>query len=456
MVGPDDGRTAAGGRGELLDGESQGASGPLDPLLLAPFLDEVVTLVDRRGRVVLSLGPPAGLLGTGRHLGDHILSFAHPDDLPGLLALGSDALGRPPGWTADWEGRLRQADGSYARFRFAITRWAGPPLDGLVVRTRRWEGADDDRPSQVIAGLLESIGVALAVLDPYGEAVFVNQPASDLLGVERAELLGRGWRRFIGEEMAQLLDAQIEVLKSGARRSSTVVPWPERRCSDRARGESDGVDRTPGSSSVLGRPERRVEVRLEGHVVDGRLGAVLVLLEDVTSRITREEELETLAARDSLTGLLNRGAVLAALEEVVRRAADEVAVAFCDLDGFKAINDRFGHITGDEVLVGLARGLERALSERDMAGRLGGDEFLAVFVGRPGRTAGLARRLNEELCRAVPGIAAATPLSISVGVVRARLGESVTSLVMRADRAMYRAKRRASDAAPDRRFAVRP
>lgn len=454
-MAPEDGRTTAGGLGEPLDGEARRAAGLLDPLLLAPFLDEAVTLVDRRGRVVLSLGPPAGLLGSGRHLGDHILSFAHPDDLPGLLALGSDALRRPPGWTADWEGRFRQADGSYARFRFAVTRAAGPPLDGLVVRTRRQE-EDYDRPSQVIAGLLESIGVALAVLDPSGEAVFVNQPASDLLGVERAALLGRGWRRFVGEEMAQLLDGQIEVLKAGGRRSSTVVPWPERRRSDRARGESDGVDRSPGSPSVLGRPERRLEVRLEGHVVDGRVGAVLVLLEDVTSRVTREEELETLAARDSLTGMLNRGAVLAVLEEVVRRAADEVAVAFCDLDGFKAINDCFGHITGDEVLVGLARALEQVLSERDVAGRLGGDEFLVVFVGRPGRTAGLARRLNEELRRAVPGIAAATPLSISVGVVRARLGESVTSLVTRADRAMYQAKRRASEARSDRTFAVRP
>jgi diguanylate cyclase (GGDEF)-like protein len=129
---------------------------------------------------------------------------------------------------------------------------------------------------------------------------------------------------------------------------------------------------------------------------------------------------------------------------VTRRTGHPTAVVLLDIDDFKQINDRFGHVSGDEVLRTVATVATSSLRETDLVARLGGDEFAAIL---PGATTEHAYQAAERVRLAVldgqsvgPG---ATRFTISVGVVDSvDAGEAPESVVRSADRALYSAKRR--------------
>lgn len=162
--------------------------------------------------------------------------------------------------------------------------------------------------------------------------------------------------------------------------------------------------------------------------------------------VAREARLEELARRDALTQLPNRQHAYDTLEGLLHgrsRTGGRVAVAFCDIDDLKAINDRLGHSAGDEALRRFARVATEELRANDLVARLGGDEFLLVLSGvhdlvEAGRLTTRVRAALGEPFRA--GDADLT-ISVSMGVTLVRPGEDVGVAVTRADRAMYRAKR---------------
>lgn len=149
------------------------------------------------------------------------------------------------------------------------------------------------------------------------------------------------------------------------------------------------------------------------------------------------------ATIDPLTGLLNRNALAARFAEVADQAAISdawVSVIECDLDGFKRINDLYGHDRGDAVLQDIAFALRRNLRSFELVYRLGGEEFLIVLPGG-GSTEGsaAAERIRREIERAEPG---GLPVTASLGVVAAQ-GSAVKfdEMFRRADEALYAAKR---------------
>jgi len=162
-------------------------------------------------------------------------------------------------------------------------------------------------------------------------------------------------------------------------------------------------------------------------------------------------QLRQLARRDPLTGLLNRRAMLAALDELVRRrrrAADVFCVLMIDVDHFKAVNDRHGHEAGDRALTHIARLMTQALRPQDRLGRFGGEEF-AVLLPSADLTQALAVAESLRLSVQRSPLAQGTlmvPLSVSVGVAQwAGPTEDPTRLLARADDALYRAKRLGRD-----------
>lgn len=170
--------------------------------------------------------------------------------------------------------------------------------------------------------------------------------------------------------------------------------------------------------------------------------AVQVVLWDVTDRHERTQRLEWEAAHDALTGILNRRAILAALDHRLDGGADDVAgVALVDLVGFKAVNDAAGHPAGDRVLTRIAQMLE-TVSGVNPVGRLGGDEFLVVAGADVGRLAGTIAatvRLGQIEGRPLPA-----EVGTTVGVAAAPCGTvSADELVARADADLY-AKRRSA------------
>ena len=161
-------------------------------------------------------------------------------------------------------------------------------------------------------------------------------------------------------------------------------------------------------------------------------------------------ELERRAATDSLTALLNREEVFSQIQRLAaqqQRRGQELAVLFCDLDHFKAVNDTYGHNAGDTVLQAMAARVRSCLRSSDLAARIGGDELLVVLPGVQGidDAISIAEKLRSLASEPVPISNGEVSITISVGVALAQGGESLDALIARADSAMYDAKQNCRD-----------
>ena len=154
----------------------------------------------------------------------------------------------------------------------------------------------------------------------------------------------------------------------------------------------------------------------------------------------RERELERLAHADPLTGLANRARLSQRLEQLVRHGATAPAVVFIDLDGFKAVNDRFGHATGDQLLVEVSGRLLGCMDEHMLLARLGGDEFLVLAERGHDAALAVARDILVALSLPFHHQGARIPFQASLGIATAPAGGSPEEAVRRADAAMYAAK----------------
>jgi len=180
------------------------------------------------------------------------------------------------------------------------------------------------------------------------------------------------------------------------------------------------------------------------HSLNGELNALRIELESANARLRQ------LVTVDPLTGIANRRAFDEALAREVRRASREqrqLSLILCDVDGFKAYNDSYGHARGDETLRQVARVV--ALTFRragDLAARYGGEEFAVILPGVAGRDALLyAERLRRNLWRqdiSHERAPVGSRITLSAGVASLELAAAATAeaLIEAADDALYRAK----------------
>jgi diguanylate cyclase (GGDEF)-like protein/putative nucleotidyltransferase with HDIG domain len=156
------------------------------------------------------------------------------------------------------------------------------------------------------------------------------------------------------------------------------------------------------------------------------------------------QDAEETAATDHLTGIANARALAIHLERELQRAGREqasIGVMVCDLDGFKQVNDRFGHLTGDEVLRCVARGLREVCRGSDYLARMGGDEFVIVVPGLQGDYSSQLERVRAVAVEAGQTVCREPCLSMSVGVAIYPFdGSDMEALIAEADRRMYRLK----------------
>ena len=179
---------------------------------------------------------------------------------------------------------------------------------------------------------------------------------------------------------------------------------------------------------------------------DGRATRLAGSLSDITSRRRALAHLQHQATHDPLTGLANRAYFFSLLERALersRRAAQApCAIVFLDLDGFKLVNDRYGHVFGDAVLATVGARLQHSVRPGDAVGRLGGDE-IAVLLGACGdltEALAAADRLGDVLREPFEVLGETISLSASAGVAVAAPGDDAEALLREADAAMYRAK----------------
>lgn len=174
------------------------------------------------------------------------------------------------------------------------------------------------------------------------------------------------------------------------------------------------------------------------------LEAMAAVASDAFARLRLSEEMTHLARHDALTGLPNRGLLLDRVEHALRmsrRRGSRIALLFCDLDGFKRVNDRFGHAAGDAVIVDAAQRLAECVRETDTVARLGGDEFAILLQDvAPGQVDTACDRVLDALRDGVRVAGHQLPLSTSIGVATGSSGGSAEHLLRNADMAMYEAK----------------
>ncbi|MCU0755803.1 MAG: diguanylate cyclase [Xanthomonadales bacterium] len=296
--------------------------------------------------------------------------------------------------------------------------------------------ADDDLTSRLLlSGVLRRHGYEV-VETRDGSAALAAMQAAD---APRLAILDWVMPGLDGLEVLQRLRAEV------SERPPYIIMLTARG------GKADviqGLD--AGANDYLSKPFDPGELRARIEV-----GRRMVEIQDAL--LESREKLAYQASHDILTGLLNRGAILAALgRAVVDLSAAPVepasrvplCLAMVDIDRFKAINDRHGHQTGDEVLAGLAAMLQAGAAGLPGAswsvGRLGGEEFL--LVGRLPAPETAALQAGFEALRAQvaagPIATRSGPISItvSIGVACADGDQAADALLSRADRALYTAK----------------
>ncbi len=172
----------------------------------------------------------------------------------------------------------------------------------------------------------------------------------------------------------------------------------------------------------------------------GRPG-VLCQIVDITQSKADERELTIRAQHDPLTGLPNRLTVLDHLQTVVREARDTGelgALLFCDLDSFKEINDRHGHLVGDDALASISTRLHQTVRKSDVAGRFGGDEFVVVaFPVTQDEAQALGERIQVALSEPMVLDGAALRVGVSIGIAMVTGSVEPAEVLRRADAAMY-------------------
>jgi diguanylate cyclase (GGDEF)-like protein/PAS domain S-box-containing protein len=259
----------------------------------------------------------------------------------------------------------------------------------------------------------------MLLIDPVGVVLDANPALGELTADDPRALVGRQSLRLVHRDDR---DAVRALLRSAAEKDQALAPMEWRL--ERPNGEQVWVQ---GSVAPL----------------PGEPKALVVHLMDITERRATEARLAYRALHDPLTGLPNRTLLLDRLEQAVRavqRDQGGVAVLFLDLDGFKDVNDQYGHAAGDEVLIEVARRLRAAVRPADTVARLGGDVFAGVAEGLPAPDAlSLAERVREALA---PPIGALT-IAASVGGAHSDdVGLDGAALLRRADDEMYRIKGR--------------
>ena len=177
-------------------------------------------------------------------------------------------------------------------------------------------------------------------------------------------------------------------------------------------------------------------------------GRIYQELLDITAELREaRDSLETEATRDSLTGLWNRRSILELLKRDMARAQREekpLAAVMIDIDDFKAINDRIGHLAGDEALTEVTRRVASTLRTADILGRIGGDEFLVVLYPADEQTAIEVMERARRACESGPVTTASgefkVTISLGAAVVKDFEDVDLSVILKTADDALYRAK----------------
>jgi diguanylate cyclase (GGDEF)-like protein/PAS domain S-box-containing protein len=275
---------------------------------------------------------------------------------------------------------------------------------------------------QFFEALFVNSPLAIVTLDLQQRIVSCNPAFERLFGYSNAEVVGQKLDDLVATED---LFAEAKQLTDQTRQGESIHQVSRRRRKD---GQLVFVD-------IFGVPVM---------VGDTQVG-ILGLYQDITERKRAEEFLHYLATHDPLTILPNRSLFYERLAHSIQRAApgEQVAVMFLDLDGFKTVNDRYGHDQGDLLLQTVANLLKGHLRKSDTVARLGGDEFAFVFenIHNAQEVTLIAQKILSALADPIRVGDREYTITGSLGIsLYPQDGANANALLKNADAAMYLAK----------------
>ena len=389
-------------------------------------------------RVETLLGfPPASAVGR------HFLDIVHPSSHEAVLA--EYARFTEEHERRSWVGPpmlldLVHADGSRITCEVSAATASAHGLQGVIVQVRRWRGTvllyaavDALAAGAPLDTVLEHLG-AIVEHDVPGAVVFVaagwdgerfdvvapapgTSPAHRRLAAGIAELPADAWRREAGEPCGDDLTASTGL------ESCWSIPVTVRG------------DPSPTAALIL---LGSTPIPPPSHSTTVERVATLVALAIESDRNRRAWRRS--AVTDRLTDLPNR----TGLEEWLRtRAAErrphDIAVLFCDLDGFKQVNDRLGHAVGDRTLEVAAERLRRSVRDGDFVCRWGGDEFVVVCID-PTAAEALAQRLISHMSEPIGLGDQRSQVGLSIGIAHGTTRSPLDDLLRESDKALLEAK----------------
>lgn len=304
-----------------------------------------------------------------------------------------------------------------------LVAWGGQQVRQAIIRDIS-ERVAMERERRVASEALAGIAEGVIIANADRRVVSVNAAHAEITGFSAQSRLGRRFDETRRMPDGEPLPESIWIKLAGGRHWSGEV---QSRCQD------GSVYPEQLSISAIRDAQRRVL-----HYV--------AVFSNIHAAKAQRQRLEYMATHDPLTGLANRVAFerqCSAAIAAASRARTAVAVLFIDLDAFKIVNDSYSHALGDRVLQKIAERIGRQLSENDVAGRIGGDEFTVLLDRLELREdAGVvAERLLVSLAEPIMVDECEVVLSASIGIAGYPLdGGDATTLVANADAAMYAAK----------------
>ena len=342
-----------------------------------------------------------------------------PDDLPRVVAAIIDESSTVEPQLVQY--RTRHRDGSWRVFEGCTTNLMHEPsIAGFVSNARDiTERHAAERKAAQLTEVLEQSNEVIVLSDPSGALVHANRRAREFLGLKHASNV-----------------AELSSAESQERLRTEIMPAVRRH----------GVWTGELTLRSIGNVDVPMVATLRAHREDNEVVLISTIAHDITELKETQHRLHHEATHDPLTGLPNRALFYEVAEQAFGRAARHhatAAVMFLDLDGFKDVNDSFGHATGDQLLVEVAQRLRVAVRAGDLVARMGGDEFciLCEHVDDVSEVQQLGQRLIDTVSSPLQLEGREVQVGASIGIALDSTGrELIESVVQDADFALYRAK----------------